>query len=168
MKKKQSNCIFLEQIHNEHRLCLSHCGCSLMSICFPGSSALGKEEKQTQNELWETQSGPALLLRQEHHPQDSRQALRLPLCVQPAGPAGIRAWGAARHVGRQQQDEVRKAITRDRTSNFFSNNVLLFLYDCWQQKWWINMLNTYSVSYWKNVQRNKHIYIHVALLFGWS
>lgn len=55
----------------------------------PGGPAVGSEEEQTQDELREAESWPAILLRQEHHPQDGWQTLRLPLCLQPARPAGI-------------------------------------------------------------------------------
>ena len=69
-----------------------------------GRPAVGPQEEQAQDELREAEPRPALLLRQEHHPQDGGQALRLPLCVQPAGPARLRARGAARHAGRQRQE----------------------------------------------------------------
>lgn len=50
-------------------------------LCFSGCSEVGQEEKQAQDELREVESWPALLLRQEHHPQDVGEALRLPLCL---------------------------------------------------------------------------------------
>lgn len=42
-----------------------------------GGSALGGAQKQTQHELRQAEQGAALLLRQEHHDQSPRQALRL-------------------------------------------------------------------------------------------
>lgn len=61
---------------------------------------MGKEEKQAQDELREAEQGLALLLRQEHHPQDVGEALRVPLCVRPAELAGVHPRGTARHPGR--------------------------------------------------------------------
>lgn len=42
---------------------------------------MGHSQKQTKNELREAQPRPALLLRQEHHPQDRWKAIRLPFCL---------------------------------------------------------------------------------------
>ena len=52
-----------------------------MCVCVlgPGGSALGAAEEQAQDELREAEPRPALLLSQEHHPQDGGEALRLPL-----------------------------------------------------------------------------------------
>lgn len=44
-------------------------------------------QEQTENELREAEPRPALLLPQEHHPQDGRQALRLPFRLRRAGHA---------------------------------------------------------------------------------
>uniref|UniRef100_A0A8B9CUY1 ETS proto-onco 1, transcription factor n=1 Tax=Anser brachyrhynchus TaxID=132585 RepID=A0A8B9CUY1_9AVES len=68
---------------------------------YTGGQAMGQEEKQAQDELREAEPWPALLLRQEHHPQDGREALRLPLRLRPAEPAGLHAGGAPHHAGRQ-------------------------------------------------------------------
>ena len=38
---------------------------------------MGHAQEQTQDELREAQSGAPILLRQEHHTQDCRQAIRL-------------------------------------------------------------------------------------------
>lgn len=66
-----------------------------------GGQEMGEKEKQAQDELWETEPWPPLLLWQKHHPQDSGQALRVPLCVWPAEPPGVHARGAPRHAGCQ-------------------------------------------------------------------
>ena len=42
-----------------------------------GGAALGHPQEQAQNELREAEPRTALLLRQEHYPQDGRQTLRL-------------------------------------------------------------------------------------------
>ena len=42
---------------------------------------LGHPQEQAQNELREIVAWSALLLRQEHHSQDGRQAIRLPFCL---------------------------------------------------------------------------------------
>lgn len=44
-----------------------------------GGQALGPVQEQTQDELRKVEPWPALLLPQEHHPQDGGQTLRLPL-----------------------------------------------------------------------------------------
>ena len=54
---------------------------------------MGHEEEQAQDELREAQPGPTLLLRQEHHPQDEREAVRVPVRLRPAEPAGLQARG---------------------------------------------------------------------------
>lgn len=46
-----------------------------------GGQTLGPVQEQTQDELREAEPWPALLLPQEHHPQDGGQTLRLPLRV---------------------------------------------------------------------------------------
>lgn len=68
-------------------------------LCSSGGPSLGKEEEQAEDELREVESRPALLLRQEHHPQDFWEALRLPFRLRPAEPAGIHGGGAAQHAG---------------------------------------------------------------------
>ena len=52
---------------------------------------MGCPQEQAQDELREAVARPPLLLRQEHHPQDGRQAVRLPVCVRPAEPARLQA-----------------------------------------------------------------------------
>lgn len=52
-------------------------------------------QEQTQDELREAEPRPALLLPQEHHPQDGRQTLRLPLRLRRAGHAGKDGPGGA-------------------------------------------------------------------------
>lgn len=73
------------------------------AFCFlfglTGGTEVGKEEKQAKNELRKAQPRPTLLLRQEHHPQDFGEALRVSLRVRPAEPAGVHGGGAARHAG---------------------------------------------------------------------
>lgn len=54
-----------------------------------GGAALGHPQEQTQNELRETIARPALLLRQEHHSQDGRQAIRLPFRVRSSEPSWV-------------------------------------------------------------------------------
>lgn len=73
---------------------------TLFPVPATGGAPVGKEEKQAQDELREAQPRFALLLRQEYHPQDVREALRVPLRVRPAELAGLHARGAARHPGR--------------------------------------------------------------------
>lgn len=73
---------------------------TLFPVPATGGAPVGKEEKQAQDELREAQPRFALLLRQEYHPQDVRQALRVPLRVRPAELAGLHARGTARHPGR--------------------------------------------------------------------
>lgn len=73
---------------------------ALFPIPATGGPPVGKEEKQAQDELREAQPGSALLLRQEYHQQDVREALRVPLRVRPAELAGLYARGTARHPGR--------------------------------------------------------------------
>ena len=58
-----------------------------------GCAALGFAEKQAQDELREVESGVALLLRQEHHPQDGGQAVRVQVRLRPAVLAGLQAGG---------------------------------------------------------------------------
>lgn len=41
------------------------------------SPQMGRAQEQTENELRETESRPALLLRQEHYTQDGRQKIRV-------------------------------------------------------------------------------------------
>jgi len=53
-----------------------------------GRSTLGRAEEQAEDELRETESQCPVLLRQEHHPQDARQALRLSLRLR-HGPASL-------------------------------------------------------------------------------
>lgn len=72
----------------------------LFSIHPTGGPPVGKAEKQAQDELREAEPGFTLLLRQEHHPQDVGEALRVPLRVRPPELAGLHARGAARHPGR--------------------------------------------------------------------
>lgn len=68
-------------------------------LVFSGCSEVGKEKKQAQDELWEAESWPSLLLWQKHHPQDVGETLRLPLCLWLKKPARVHAWRAPRHVG---------------------------------------------------------------------
>lgn len=49
---------------------------------------MGSVQEQTQNELREAEPRPALLLPQEHHPQNRWQAIRLPLRLRRPGHAG--------------------------------------------------------------------------------
>ena len=42
-----------------------------------GGSTVGYEEEQAEDELREAVAGPPLLLRQEYHPQDCRQKVRV-------------------------------------------------------------------------------------------
>lgn len=77
------------------------CPLFILKILISGGKEMGKEEKQAQDELRETEPWSTLLLRQKHHPQDSREALRVPLCVWPAEPAGLHPRGAACHAGCQ-------------------------------------------------------------------
>lgn len=72
---------------------------ALTPLWSSGGPSLGKEEKQAEDELREAESRPALLLRQEHHPQDVGEALRLPLRLRPAESAGLHGGGAAQHAG---------------------------------------------------------------------
>ena len=44
-----------------------------------GCAALGFAEKQAQDELREVVQGLEVLLRQEHHTQDEREEIRLPV-----------------------------------------------------------------------------------------
>lgn len=60
-----------------------------------GGQALGPVQEQTQDELWEAEPRPALLLPQEHHPQDGWQTLCLPLRLRRAGHAGKDGPGGA-------------------------------------------------------------------------
>lgn len=53
-----------------------------------GGQAVGPVQEQTQDELREVEPWPALLLPQEHHPQDGGETLRLPLCLRHSGHAG--------------------------------------------------------------------------------
>lgn len=88
----------------------------------PGGPAVGAEEKQAQDELWEAESRSSILLRQEHHTQDCRQTLRISLCLQPAGPAGIWAWRASCHVGHQQQDSLitsKNGVKKEQRETFY-------------------------------------------------
>ena len=52
---------------------------------------MGYEEEQAQDELREAQPRLALLLRQEHHPQDGGQALRVQVRLRPPVPARVQA-----------------------------------------------------------------------------
>ena len=52
---------------------------------------MGSTEKQAEDELREAESRPALLLRQEHHPQDGGQALRVQVRLRPPVPARVQA-----------------------------------------------------------------------------
>lgn len=70
------------------------------SLC-AGCPEVGQKEKQTQDELWETEPWPALLLWQEYHPQDIWEALCLPLCLWLEKLAGLHTRRAARNVGRK-------------------------------------------------------------------
>ena len=54
---------------------------------------MGHPQEQAEDELREAVARPALLLRQEHHTQDGRQTLRLPLRLRPAEPARLQAAG---------------------------------------------------------------------------
>lgn len=59
---------------------------------------MGSVQEQTQNELREAEPRPALLLPQEHHPQNRRQALRLPLRLRCAEHVGEkRSGGSGQH-----------------------------------------------------------------------
>ena len=49
-----------------------------------GGSALGHPQEQAEDELREAVPWSPLLLRQEHHPQDGWQTLRLPFRLRPA------------------------------------------------------------------------------------
>lgn len=44
---------------------------------------MGRPQEQTKDELREAEPRSALLLRQEHHPQDIREEVRLPFRLQP-------------------------------------------------------------------------------------
>ena len=59
-----------------------------------GGPALGHPQEQAQDELREAVQGPALLLRQAHHPQDGRQEVRVPLHAGPGEDAGPHPRGA--------------------------------------------------------------------------
>ena len=74
---------------------------TLISCVVLGCSEVGQEEKQAQDELWEAEPWPTLLLRQEHHPQDIGETLRLPLCLWLKKPAGVHSRGAPCNVGRK-------------------------------------------------------------------
>jgi len=54
-----------------------------------GGTALGCAQEQAQDELREAESERALLLRQEHHPQDARQAIRLQVRLWHGPPARL-------------------------------------------------------------------------------
>ena len=61
-------------------------------------ASLGRAQEEAEDELRETEPRPALLLRQEHHTQDGRTTLCLPVCVQPRGRSGMHASSAVRRV----------------------------------------------------------------------
>jgi len=65
-----------------------------------GGAALGRAQEQAQDELREAESRPALLLRQEHHSQDARSPLRLPLRVQHGRRRRTLAAATVRHLRR--------------------------------------------------------------------
>lgn len=54
---------------------------------------MGHPQEQAQDELREVVAGPPLLLRQEYHTQDSREAVCLPVCLRPPEPARLQAGG---------------------------------------------------------------------------
>lgn len=94
----------LLQVRQQHGCTREWISCSWSwPVCLwpVGGTQMGQEEKQAQDELREVESRFALLLRQKHHPQDVRQALRLPLCVWLEKPAGIHSRRAAHHVRRE-------------------------------------------------------------------
>lgn len=71
---------------------------------------MGPPEEQLKDELRETESRPALLLWQEHHPQDGWKTLRLPLHLQPARAAGIFASGASCYTGHTTKWQPRRIL----------------------------------------------------------
>lgn len=56
---------------------------------------MGSVQEQTENELREAEPRPALLLPQEHHPQNSRQALCVPIRLRCAGYAWEKRSGSS-------------------------------------------------------------------------
>ena len=54
-----------------------------------GGAPVGHPQEQAQDELREAEPRPALLLRQEHHPQDGRQEIRLPLRLRSSKSLGV-------------------------------------------------------------------------------
>lgn len=78
-------------------------------LCVSGGQALGPVQKQTQDELREAEPRPALLLPQEHHPQNRGQALRLPLCLRRARHAGKDGQGGA---GQLERHPTERAFTQ--------------------------------------------------------
>ncbi len=91
---------------------------------------MGHQEEQTEDELREAVARPPLLLRQEHHPQDGGEALRLPLRLRPAEPSGLQTRGllqpnwhcaAGRRRRRQLEREKMTTFWEKTTKNFGLN-----------------------------------------------
>merc|ERR1719319_1608699 len=62
-----------------------------------GGQAVGRQEEQAQDELREAEQGPEVPLRQEHHPQDQRQEIRLQVRLRPEKPSWLLAGRASQH-----------------------------------------------------------------------
>ena len=75
----------------------------MRSVGGQGGSALGPAQEQAQDELREAEPRAPLLLRQEHHPQDAREALRVPVRLRPGQAAGLLGPRAPRCPGHPAQ-----------------------------------------------------------------